>query len=59
MNRLTGVLLFLVLALVVLQIVSLRMLSSAQKRLFALEQKVEALAVAPKASPAPATVASP
>ncbi|MBK9990441.1 MAG: hypothetical protein IPP19_06830 [Verrucomicrobia bacterium] len=53
MKRLPGVLLFLILALVVLQIVTLRMLSSAQKRLEVLETKVEALAAVPKAVPAP------
>jgi hypothetical protein len=56
MKRLPGVLLFLILALVVLQIVTLRMLSSAQKRLDALEKKVERFHPAP---PAPtATTAS-
>jgi len=52
MKRLPGVLLFLILALVVLQIVTLRMLSSAQKRLDVIEKKVEALATAPKTPPA-------
>lgn len=58
MKRLPGVLLFLILALVVLQIVTLRMLSSAQKRLDALEQKVERFHPAPSAT-APTTTALP
>jgi len=48
MKQLPGVLLFLVLALVVLEIVTLRTLSSTQKRLTILETKVEALAATPK-----------
>lgn len=53
MTRLPGVLLFLVLALVVLEIVTLRTLSSTQKRIGLLEAKVEALTAVPKAVPAP------
>lgn len=52
MKRLPGVILFLILALVVLQIISLRMLSSAQKRINALEKKVESLQPAAQ-TPAP------
>jgi len=48
MKQLPGVLLFLVLALVVLEIVTLRTLSSTQKRVGILETKVEALAATPK-----------
>ncbi len=43
MKRLPGVILFLILALVILEIVTLYMLSNAQKRIAVLEKKVEAL----------------
>jgi len=43
MKRLPGVILFLILALVILQIVTLRTLSSTQKRIDVLEKKVAAL----------------
>lgn len=52
MKRLPGVLLFLILALVVLQIVTLRMLSSAQKRLDAIEKRIERFHPAPAATAA-------
>ena len=58
MKRLPGVILFLILALVVLQIVTLRMLSSAQKRLDVIEKKVEALTATPKTIPAPASTSA-
>jgi hypothetical protein len=58
MKRLPGVLLFLILVLVVLQIVTLRVLSSAQKRIDMLERKVEALTAMPKATPAPAATSA-
>ncbi|MFT3783948.1 MAG: hypothetical protein QM790_18205 [Nibricoccus sp.] len=51
MKRLPGVILFLILALVIMQIVTLRMLSSTQKRLAALENKVATISVT---QPAPA-----
>ena len=47
MQKLPGVLLFIVLALVILQILSLRALSQAEKRLMALEKKVETLSTVP------------
>jgi uncharacterized protein YoxC len=50
MKQLPGFLLFLILALVVLQIITLRMLSSAQKRLDALEKKVERFHPVPSAT---------
>ncbi len=50
MKRLNGVILFLILALVILEIVTLRSLSTTQKRLSELERKVEALHPGP-ASP--------
>lgn len=49
MKRLPGVILFLILALVILQIVTFLMLSGAQKRIAALEKKVEALQPASQA----------
>jgi len=54
MQKLPGVLLFIVLALVILQILSLRALSQAEKRLMALEKKVETLSIAPTPSAAAA-----
>jgi hypothetical protein len=63
MKRLPGVILFLILALVILQIVTLRMLSGAQKRIATLEKKVESLqlvAQAPAGSaPTPASARAP
>jgi len=53
MKRLPGVLLFLILVLVILQIVTMRVLSSTQKRVTVLEKKVESL---PPAVPSPAPV---
>ena len=47
MNKLPGVLLFLVLVIIILEILTLRTLSQAEKRIYALEKKVEALSVAP------------
>jgi hypothetical protein len=43
MNKLPGVILFIVLGLVILQIVTLRVLSQAEKRIIALETKVAAI----------------
>lgn len=48
MKRFPGVLLTVLLALVIAHIFTLRMLSSAQKRIDALEQKVTALEAAAK-----------
>lgn len=53
MKRLPGVLLFLILVLVILQIVTMRVLSSTGKRVSILEKKVEALQ---PAAPTPAPV---
>ena len=54
MKKLPGVLLFLILVLVILQILSLRALSRAEQRLTALEKRVETLSMAkPEAAPAP------
>lgn len=50
MKRLPGVILFLILALVIMQIVTLRVLSGVQKRLDVLEKKVYATQ---PATPAP------
>ena len=52
MKKLPGVLLFLVLVLVILQILTLRAVSSAEKRITALEEKVKTLTAAPAAMPA-------
>jgi len=54
MKRLPGVILFLLLILVILQIITLRVLDRAQKRITTLEQKVEALAAQPSTPAAPA-----
>jgi Tfp pilus assembly protein PilX len=54
MNKLPGVLLFLVLVIIILEILALRALSSAEKRIYALEKKVEALTIAPATAPAAA-----
>jgi hypothetical protein len=54
MQKLPGVLLFIVLALVILQILSLRALSQAEKRLTVLEKKVETLSTAPATTTAAA-----
>lgn len=51
MKRLPGVLLFLILVLVILQIVTMRVLSSTGKRVTVLEKKVESLQ---PTAPAPA-----
>ena len=47
MNKLPGVLLFLVLVIIIMEILTLRTLSLAEKRIYALEKKVETLSVAP------------
>lgn len=57
MKRLPGVLLFLILALVILHIVTLRWISRDERRIDALEKKVETLSKtlpAAPAAPAPA-----
>lgn len=54
MNKLPGVLLFLVLVIIILEILTLRALSSAEKRIYALEKKVETLTIAPVTAPAAA-----
>lgn len=52
MKRFPGVLLVVILALVIAHIFTLRMLSSAQKRIDALEKKVTSLEAAAKPAPA-------
>jgi hypothetical protein len=55
MKRFPGVLLVVILALVIAHIFTLRMLSSAQKRIDVLEKKVAALEAPAKPAPVPAT----
>jgi hypothetical protein len=57
MIKLNSVLLFLLLVLVIFQIFTLRAVSSAEKRITALEKKVNAVSVAP--APAATVVAQP
>jgi len=52
MQKLPGVLLFLLLVLVIFQIMTLRAVSSAEKRITALEKKVGSLSVVPTAAAA-------
>jgi hypothetical protein len=52
MIKLNSVLLFLLLVLVIFQIFTLRAVSSAEKRITALEKKVSAVVVAPAATAA-------
>ena len=47
MKRLPGVLLFLILVIIILEILTLRTLSQAEKRIDALEKKVDALSGPP------------
>ncbi|MFT3868394.1 MAG: hypothetical protein QM715_07840 [Nibricoccus sp.] len=54
MKRLPGVLLFLILVLVLLQILTMRVLSSTGKRVTILEKKVESLQPAVQQPAAPA-----
>jgi hypothetical protein len=57
MQKLPGVLLFLLLVVVILEILTLRTLSKDEKRIYVLEQKMEAMSVVP--APAPAATAQP
>ena len=57
MQKLPGVLLFLLLVVIILEILTLRTLSKDEKRIYVLEQKIEALSAIP--APAPAATAQP
>ena len=57
MQKLPGVLLFLLLVVIILEILTLRTLSKDEKRIYVLEQKIEALSVVP--APAPTATAQP
>jgi len=59
MQKLPGVLLFLILVIIILEILTLRTLSQAEKRIDALEKKVATLSVTPAPTTAADTKAEP
>jgi len=59
MQKLPGVLLFLLLVVVILEILTLRTLSKDEKRIYMLEQKMNTLSAAPTPATAPSQASEP